>query len=132
MTLRISSELHDQLLDAANASPDYEICGLLIGNGQVDRICPTRNVAPDPERSFEIDPEQLFAAIRAERTGDSKLIGYYHSHPQGPPLPSGRDQAQASPDGRIWVIIGDGRVTAWSMSRANDFEPVDYVIVDVP
>jgi desampylase len=128
MHLRISSELHQQLLAAAAASPDVEICGLLFGDGAVERIVPTANVAPDPRRSFEIDPRPLFAALRCERAGQARLLGYYHSHPTGAPTPSSRDTAQATADGRMWLIIGNGRITAWRMSDARDFNPIAYQV----
>lgn len=122
MTVRISSEMHQQLIAAAAASPDTEICGLLFGENRIERIVSARNVAADPERHFEIDPETLFAAIRAERAGGNKLLGYYHSHPSGPARPSAADAAQAIADGRYWLIIGGGQVTAWSMAQHGKFE----------
>lgn len=130
MTVRISSELHQQLLEAAAASPDAEICGLLIGENRIERIVPTRNVAAAPGRHFEIDPETLFAAIRAERAGGNKLLGYYHSHPSGPAKPSAADTAQAIADGRYWLIIGGGQVTAWSMAQHGTFEALRCCIGD--
>ena len=126
MTVRISSELHDQLLSAAAASPDAEICGLLIGQDHVEQIIATRNVATNPRRRFEIEPEALFAAIRMEREGGVRLLGYYHSHPSGPASPSAHDEAQASVDGRIWLIIGAQRITAWLMTEDRGFTSIDY------
>jgi desampylase len=128
MTVRISSELHQQLLAAAATSPDAEICGLLIGEDQIERIVPARNVANDPRRHFEIDPITLFAVIRAERAGGGKLLGYYHSHPSGPATPSANDAAQATSDGRIWVIIGNGEIAAWSMGEDRKFKVLDISI----
>jgi desampylase len=134
MALRISSELHLYLLAVAAASPEAEVCGLLIGNHtddcRVHKIVPARNVASDPARSFEIDPTTLFDAIRRERAGQGCLLGYYHSHPVGSPAPSPRDVAQAVPDGRVWLIIGDGRLTAWRMTESSQFNALDVLIVD--
>ena len=128
MGLRISSELHEQLLHEAAASPDEEVCGLLIGETFVERIIPAANVAEDTRDTFEIDPAILFAAIRTERAGRGKLLGYYHSHPVGPPTPSDRDAAQAVGDGRVWLIIGEGRVTAWQMTKDSEFNAVEIII----
>ena len=88
MTLRISSELHRQLLTDAAASPEREICGLMIGDTEVEHLIAAENVADDPKTGFEIDPVALFSAIRNERGGGERLLGYYHSHPVGPPEPS--------------------------------------------
>jgi desampylase len=124
MALRISSELHRQLLAMAAESPEAEVCGLLFGGNHVERIMPVVNVAGTPQRNFEIDPAPLFTAIRNERAGGEKLLGYYHSHPDGLPTPSARDRAQAAADGRIWLIIGQGRVTAWQMNKASQFNEI--------
>jgi desampylase len=130
MSLRISSEIHDRLLAEAAASPGIEVCGLLVGNGEVERLIVTANVAADPTAHFEIDPAALFTAIRHERAGGERLIGYYHSHPVGPPKPSPRDAAQAIADDHFWLIIGEGRVTAWRVTNANEFSTVDLIIID--
>ncbi|MFM5908797.1 MAG: Mov34/MPN/PAD-1 family protein [Novosphingobium sp.] len=98
---------------AARAHPQ-EACGLLLGQGDaIERAVPCANVAADPLRHFEIDPAALIAAHRAERTGGDRLIGYWHSHPEGHPLPSAADCQHASGDGRVWAIAAGGQVTFW-------------------
>ncbi len=130
MTLGLSSELHLWLLVEAANSPDREICGLMIGRTHVERLIATKNVADDPRLHFEIEPTALFSAIRNERAGGERLLGYYHSHPVGPPAPSKHDIAQASVDNRIWLIIGVGRVAAWMFTDANEFSAIDVIITD--
>ena len=108
MTVRISSELLARIVADASASPD-EICGLLFGDaGAIDDARPTRNVAADPRRRFEIDPAALIAAHRGQRAGGVAMIGCYHSHPSGHPEPSPRDAADAAPNGWLWLIVGGG------------------------
>jgi desampylase len=128
MQVRMTSELHARLLTEAAASPDAEVCGLLVGRDEIELIVPTKNVADDPRRAFEIDPATLFDAIHTEREGGAKLLGYYHSHPEGPPTPSPHDHAQAAGDGRIWVIIGHGRASAWVTHRRGELDPADLAI----
>jgi desampylase len=128
MQVRMTSELHARLLAEAAGSPAHEVCGLLIGDDRIDAIVPTANVATDTRRAFEIDPKPLFDAIRTERAGGSKLFGAYHSHPEGPPHPSPRDHAQAAGDDRIWLIIGQGQVTAWVSHQVGELESVELVI----
>lgn len=127
VAILLSSKLHDELIALAIASPSAEVCGLLVGHDSVARVISARNVAPDPCRHFEIDPETLFAAIRTERAGGERIIGYFHSHPAGPSKPSATDLAHATADGRIWLIIGEGRATAWELTEAKHFEAVDIV-----
>ncbi|MGA1797510.1 M67 family metallopeptidase [Sphingomonas sp. 4RDLI-65] len=114
MSVMISSEVLEQLLAAADASPDAEICGLLFGAaGRIAAAEVCVNVAANPARTFEIDPTALFAAHRRARAGGLAVVGHYHSHPSGLPVPSARDAAQAMGDGAVWVILGGGVARAW-------------------
>jgi desampylase len=130
MVLRISSKLHQWLLAEAEASPDIEVCGLVIGADSIERLIAVKNVSDQPETSFEIDPVALFSAIRNERAGGERLLGYYHSHPAGPPKPSAHDVAQAANDDRIWLIIGEGVVNAWQFNNGNSFSALRLIIGD--
>lgn len=114
MKLQISSGDRQFLLDAAAASPDTEVCGLLLGQaGRVESLVPARNVAADPARSFEIDPATLLATHRAARGLGHRVIGHWHSHPNGRTAPSARDAARATGFGEIWLIIAGGDLSAW-------------------
>jgi desampylase len=124
MTLRISSKLLRQLLEQAAVSPTQEICGLLIGETEIERLVPARNVAGNPARTFEIDSMTLFAAFRSERAGEGRVLGYYHSHPDGPPTPSRRDTDMAAVDSKVWLIIGEGRAAAWKMDKSKQFHEI--------
>ncbi|WP_404713584.1 M67 family metallopeptidase [Sphingomonas sp. MMS24-J13] len=126
MMATIPQILIDHILAEAAASPDREVCGLLLGTDRrVQRIVPTGNVAADPSRAFEIDPAALFAALRAERRGGAGVIGHYHSHPNGRAEPSPCDLAAAEP-GKIWIIIGNGVARAWLAER-NGFRELELV-----
>jgi proteasome lid subunit RPN8/RPN11 len=123
MKVRISSEALAAIRAHAAADPAREVCGLLLGQtDHVTAVTPALNVAPHPSRHFEIDPVALFAAIRAERAGGSRLVGYYHSHPHGSAWPSQTDRASAAADGKLWVIVAD-EVRAWR-SLPNGFVQV--------
>lgn len=124
MVLTISRAAIDEILAAAAASPGAEICGLLLGRGDVVmEVRPCANVAADPQDSFEIDPAALIAAHRAARSGGPAPIGHYHSHPRGPAAPSARDAAMAEP-GSYWLIAGDGDVRGWRARGDGGFDPV--------
>jgi proteasome lid subunit RPN8/RPN11 len=122
MSVTISSELLDRLVTEANASPDAEVCGLLFGTrGRIEAVEACANVAANPARTFEIDPAALFAAHRRARGGGAAVIGHYHSHPSGLPVPSPRDAAQAMGDGAVWVIIGGSVARAWRSVEVGAF-----------
>ena len=114
MGLRISTELVAWIVAEAAAAPEVEVCGLLLGSGEVvheARSC--RNVAADPARRFEIDPAALLAAHRQARAGGPAILGCYHSHPSGRAEPSRRDATDAAPNGWWWLIVAGNDVAAW-------------------
>ncbi|MDE0878447.1 MAG: M67 family metallopeptidase [Sphingomonas bacterium] len=111
-----------QIVALAEESTD-EICGLLFGKpDRITEIAPCRNVATNPDRRFEIDPGALIAAHRAARTGGPAIVGHYHSHPSGDPVPSPRDAEAAIDEGAIWFIVASGRVRAWRAITGGSVE----------
>jgi len=129
MKVTIGRIILNALLDAAGVAPDREICGLLFGaSDRIDRAEPTDNVADRPQDTFEIDPRVLFAALRAERAGGDRLIGHYHSHPNGSAEPSPRDLAAAEPD-KYWLILGGGVARLWALEN-DGFRELQLVVTD--
>lgn len=99
--------------EAVRAAP-HECCGVLLGRGElIDEVRPAANIADQPETRFEIDPAVLLAAHKAERAGGPRVLGYYHSHPAGHPVPSATDCEHASGDRRIWAIVANDEVGFW-------------------
>lgn len=131
MSLAISTTLLDQIRTHARTDAPRECCGLLLGTGSdVHAIVPARNVADAPLHRFEIDPIVLLRAHRAAREGGLAIIGHYHSHPGGAPIPSLVDAAMAEGRGEFWLIVGaDGTTRAWRAPASGDihgrFDPVE-------
>ncbi len=120
MVVSILSPVLDLILADVAATPGLERCGLLFGGAKrIDAAQPTTNVASDPAQFFEIDPAVLLAAMRAERGGGPRVIGHYHSHPNGSAEPSARDLAASEP-GKLWLIVADGAARLW-LSEAGAF-----------
>jgi desampylase len=114
MQVAISSVVLDAIIAEAQLERGREICGLLFGTpGTILDYLPCANVAADPARAFEIDPKALIAAHKAARQGGPVVVGCYHSHPEGPPVPSARDAAAAPPDGSFWLIAAAQGVGLW-------------------
>ena len=102
------------LRDHARRAAPAEACGLLLGRpGQVLAVEATRNVAAHPERSFEIDPAALLRVHREARGAGHRIVGWYHSHPDGNGAPSPTDAARAVEDGMLWLIVAGDAVSAW-------------------
>lgn len=130
MTCVIATELLARIVAEAAATPDVEVCGLLLGrDGTVEEARPCRNVAADPSHGFEIDPAALLAAHRTARGGGPTILGCYHSHPSGRPDPSQRDAADAAANGWLWAIVAGADVRVWRAVEGGAiwgrFDPVN-------
>ncbi|WP_417805243.1 Mov34/MPN/PAD-1 family protein [Thalassospira lucentensis] len=104
-----SARLHQEVRDLAALHWPEEVCGLLIASkdspNRIGRVVVARNVADDPQKTFEIDPQTLFDTHRAVRTSNETIVGCFHSHPNGNVLPSNTDRERADEDGFLWLII---------------------------
>lgn len=130
MTLEVTKGILETLVARADQAGPNECCGILLGrDGRILEARPAANIASDPRRHFEIDPQALVDAHRAARAGGPQVIGYYHSHPAGPAEPSATDRAMAPGDGRVWAIIGEGGVTFWRDDR-DGLAPLPYAVED--
>lgn len=110
--LRISrahlAAIATHLLDAL----PHEACGLLIGRQDdatidVDEVVRSANLSAAAD-AFEIDPALLLRYQRELRGHARRIVGLYHSHPEGEPKPSARDIAGATYPGFVWLISARG------------------------
>lgn len=125
--IQLAASLLQALTDAARAACPNECCGILLGeNSTITAFLPAPNVHPAPQTHFEIDPQTLVDAHRAARSGGPQVLGYYHSHTEGPPRPSATDSAAAAQDGRIWAIIGKAGDIAFWKDGEHGFSPLSY------
>jgi proteasome lid subunit RPN8/RPN11 len=128
MDMELTRASLQRLLDVAREGSPGEVCGLLLGSGpRIDAISPAANIHPTPRTHFEIDPQALIDAHRAARNGGPEVVGYYHSHPDGPAEPSDTDRAQAAGDGRVWAIVARGDVTFWRDDE-DGFAKLSYIV----
>lgn len=83
----------------------YECCGLLLGTfaeqglkvvTQTYAISNAREVEAKRNR-FLITPEELLRGEQLARKKRLEIIGFYHSHPDHPPIPSEYDRQHAWP-----------------------------------
>ncbi|GGD77818.1 M67 family metallopeptidase [Croceicoccus mobilis] len=125
LELTLTSGVTGVIAKAAEKAAPQEACGLLLGRGAcISEVRETVNVADEPERHFEIDPVALIAAHKDARAGGPQIIGYFHSHPKGPALPSATDSAMAAPDGRVWAIVGESGDIGWFISGSDGFTAI--------
>jgi len=130
MEIAVTSGAMATLLEEATRAAPEECCGLLLGkDGRISEARPAENVAQDRLTRFEIDPMALLAAHKAARAGGPQVIGYYHSHPDGHPVPSATDCDHASGDARLWAIVSQGQVAFWRDGKQG-FESVAAKVID--
>jgi len=62
------------------------------------------NVARSPRRTYLIDPEEQLEIMEAIEDRGQDVVGFYHSHPVGPPRPSPVDETRATWVGYSYAI----------------------------
>jgi proteasome lid subunit RPN8/RPN11 len=126
---------------AAEAAYPEEACGLLVGEGadllRLTALHPSPNLAQDRRRRFEVDPALLLKLHKSLRGGDQRLIGLYHSHPEGPAQPSAHDLSRAWQPELAWLLtaVSSGRAGATGAFLLKDdpeprFVALEFDIVD--
>ena len=82
----------------------YECCGLLLGHyiaeGKVvTETYPISNARAESAKRnrFLITPEELMRGERYAASRDLEVVGFYHSHPDSPAVPSNYDLEHAWP-----------------------------------
>ena len=129
MPICVTTTALNAIIAEARRCHPCEACGLLLGHDDtVASALPTANIAPAPERHFEIDPAALIAAHRTARAGGPAVLGYFHSHPTGSARPSPTDASSAAHDGRVWAIVAGDTVALWR-DTLSGFEPLSYDVV---
>jgi S-sulfo-L-cysteine synthase (O-acetyl-L-serine-dependent) len=122
--ITIPDDVHAAIREhGAEAYPD-ECCGVLIGDetGQVSEAFALLNTTTgERRRRFLIGPDDYrVAEARARETGNS-LIGFYHSHPNHPAIPSTFDLDHAWPNMHYVIVsVQGGRPEASRSWRLRD------------
>ena len=108
--LAVDRAVFDAVVDHAVAAAPDEGCGILGGSfgpsASTARAAePTANVAGAPGYEYAMDPvEQLGVMTDLEDRG-LEVVGFYHSHPNGPAGPSATDAARATWPDRSYLIV---------------------------
>ena len=129
--IKIRRSVVDAILDHARLEAPNECCGLLIGSAAiVERANAARNLLSSPTR-YRVDPADHFVAIREARGAGLTVVGAYHSHPAGAPIPSPTDRREATYPDYLYVIVSPGRDDRVAGYRLVETElvPVELVIV---
>jgi proteasome lid subunit RPN8/RPN11 len=124
---------------AAHGERDYphECCGLLLGSFNtglktIAEVYPISNAREEEAKRnrFLIRPEELMRGERYAQQQGLEVVGFYHSHPDHPAVPSAYDLDHAWPVFSyivVSIMAGAGRdLRSWEMepdrSRFNEEE----------
>ena len=104
MMLVIGDEVLDVIRRQAEAGYPEEVCGGLLGsvagNGSIEIVeaSPIDNTREDERgRRYLIGADDVLQIERRAEAAGSQVIGYYHSHPDAPAVPSEFDREHAWP-----------------------------------
>jgi proteasome lid subunit RPN8/RPN11 len=110
-----------------------ECCGGLLGRrgdparvARIERIDNVRDV--ERARRYEVSPRDYLRLERLAAEEEVELLGFYHSHPDHPAVPSAYDRDHAFPFFHYMVCAvasgQPGEVTAWVLSEdRGEFDP---------
>jgi proteasome lid subunit RPN8/RPN11 len=148
MAIEISPAQVKIIYDHAENIYPEECCGILLGkivgnSKTVVEVIPTINAwettaLDEPERTkhsrYTIPSQDIFQAQKRSRDIDLDLVGFFHSHPDNPAIPSTSDRSQAWEfysypivsliDGKVtdiksWVLDSDGIFQAEEIQLRN-------------
>jgi len=102
--IRIGKEQLAQIREHGVRDYPYECCGLLLGRYEgerkiVDETYPISNAREESAKRnrFLITPDELLRGERYARGRNLEVVGFYHSHPDSPAVPSQYDLEHAWP-----------------------------------
>ena len=142
--LYLSEALVQALMREAEAAYPAECCGFLLGamNGEAREIRTVKEILPAENRSeaaeqyhrFSITPEQMLTAERYARAAGSGILGFYHSHPDHPAIPSEYDRSHAVPGCSYPIVsVMQGKAAAircWQLSAETGYHDFTEELIE--
>ncbi|MCC6958085.1 MAG: M67 family metallopeptidase [Anaerolineales bacterium] len=109
--IAISAQDIERMCRDVEARRPEEACGLLAGRfergaARVEAVLPMQNALHSPAR-YRLDAAEQIRAFAWIEAQGLELTGIYHSHPEGPAVPSATDIAEAYyPQAVYWIWSG--------------------------
>jgi proteasome lid subunit RPN8/RPN11 len=131
MTLRIPGGLLEDIRRQGEGAYPAECCGALAGRvdaggvKEVVRLAPAVNRRTDDPHRYLIAPDDLRRLESGLRAEGLEIVGYYHSHPDHPAVPSGFDTEHAWPWYSYLIVrIEGGRGLEAASWTLDDEQPL--------
>jgi proteasome lid subunit RPN8/RPN11 len=137
-TLRLTDGVELAIREHGREAYPHECCGALIGRDDiVTSTAPLANVTDEgPRRRFRVSDRDYLAVQRAADAAGDELIGFYHSHPDHPAVPSQYDLDHAFPSfAYVIVSVRDGEageLRSWTLKDDRSAFDEQGVEVSVP
>ena len=136
VSVHLSVEVIQQLIDHARAEYPNEMCGVIVGDrsaadgGRALRWVPTRNQAASPAR-YSIHPDDLYRlSVETDEAGET-FWGIAHSHTHSPPQPSPTDIGLAFYPDAIYLLVSladdEPAILAWRIVDGG-VHPVELLV----
>lgn len=127
--LRLRVDLWGRVSRWARAGYPGEVCGLLIGERLPEEVVVTEvrqaagtGIECAADR-YELDPHAFIEADRDARASGLEIVGFWHSHPDSPAVPSETDRRRAWPGYAYLIVsVSGGLVAAMRAWRFDDDE----------
>jgi proteasome lid subunit RPN8/RPN11 len=129
--LILPQSLHEQIEREGVAAFPNECCGIIYGRDEparrvVSRLEAVKNAFEDGEKyhRFSITPEALMKAEKFAADHGELVLGFYHSHPDHPALPSEYDRVHGWPF-YSYVIVSimnrePANMTCWVLDEQTE------------
>lgn len=134
--MTIPEELLEEIRRHGEATYPEECGGLLLGpsQGEITELVPLENVRSDSRHNrVALDPLQIARADREAGKRGLGVWGFYHSHPDHPPVPSAFDLEHAAFATWSYVIVSvyagkANEVRSWALVEdRSQFVPEEIV-----
>lgn len=135
--MELPADIREAMVAHAAARLPNEACGLLAADatGRLRRAYCLRNATPSPH-AYTLDPEDHFWALRDAESRGWRLVGVFHSHPEGPSVPSPTDVAGALEPDWLYVVVSledparAGVRAFWIRDGAVNEEPLEESLAE--
>ena len=117
----------------------HEVCGIILGVAGTEgnkalQVRRAANLNNDRAHDrYELDPKDLLRAEKDARDADMEIIGFYHSHPDHPDIPSEFDRERAWPSYSYIIssIMGgkEASTKSWLLNDESQVFEEEKIIV---
>ena len=106
--MKITDSLLKQIYAHGKEAYPGECFGFLVGSGSgggsVRQVVRGTNLNTERNDRFEMDPKEFLRVDRAAEDAGYEIIGFYHSHPDWPAIPSQTD-ILSEVEGSYYMIV---------------------------